>query len=75
MKYFLIIFHYQHLDELILHLAIQEFVYKTANENSNYTSNNALYETFKTFSIKVAFVANTTYDMPRVKDLRAIALD
>jgi hypothetical protein len=53
----------------------QEFVYKTANENSNYTSNNALYETFKTFSIKVAFVANTTYDMPRVKDLRAIALD
>ena len=36
---------------------------------------NALYETFKTFSIKVAFVANTTYDMPRVKDLRAIALD
>ena len=53
----------------------QEFVYKTANENANYTSNNALYETFKTFSIKVTFVANTTYDMPRVKDLRAIALD
>tara|TARA_Y100001951_G_scaffold49040_1_gene38650 strand:+ start:1655 stop:4474 length:2820 start_codon:yes stop_codon:yes gene_type:complete len=53
----------------------QEFVYKTTNENSNYTSDNALYETFKTFSIKVAFVANTTYDMPRVKDLRAIALD
>ena len=53
----------------------QEFVYKTVNETAEYSSGGALYETFKTFSIKISMVANTTYDMPRVKDLRAIALD
>ena len=29
----------------------------------------------KIFAIKIALVADTTYDMPRVKDMRAIALD
>jgi hypothetical protein len=53
----------------------QEFVYKTVNDTVEYTSGNALYNTFKTFSIKISMVANTTYDMPRVKDMRAIALD
>jgi len=53
----------------------QEFIYKTKKETTGYTSNNALYETFKTFSVKISYVANTTYDMPRVKDMRAIALD
>ncbi len=53
----------------------QEFVYKTVNDTVEYASGNALYNTFKTFSIKISMVANTTYDMPRVKDMRAIALD
>ena len=53
----------------------REFIYKTKKETTGYTSNNALYGTFKTFSVKIAYVANTTYDMPRVKDMRAIALD
>jgi len=54
---------------------IQEFIFKTPSETTAYTSNNVRYETFKTFAIKMALVADTTYDMPRVKDMRAIALD
>lgn len=54
---------------------IQEFIYKTSSEDTSYTSNSIRYETFKTFAVKIALVANTTYDMPRVKDMRAIALD
>mgnify|MGYP001208318918 CR=1 FL=1 len=53
----------------------QEFVYKTVNETTEYSSSGALYDSFKTFSVKISMVANTSYDMPRVKDLRAIALD
>ncbi len=54
---------------------IKEFTYKTSGDTAAYTSNNVRYETFKIFSIKIALVADTTYDMPRVKDMRAIALD
>ena len=54
---------------------IQEFIFKTPNETTAYSSNNVRYETFKIFAIKIALVAATTYDMPRVKDMRAIALD
>ena len=54
---------------------IQEFIYKTPSESVAYTSNKVRYETFKTFAIKIALVANTYYDMPKVKDMRAIALD
>ena len=54
---------------------VQEFIYKTPSDSVAYTSNKVRYETFKTFAIKIAMVANTTYDMPKVKDMRAIALD
>ena len=54
---------------------IQEFIYKTPLDSVAYTSNKVRYETFKTFAIKIAMVANTTHDMPKVKDMRAIALD
>ena len=54
---------------------IQEFIFKSPSETTAYTSNNVRYETFKIFAIKIALVADTTYDMPRVKDMRAIALD
>ena len=54
---------------------IQEFVYKTSGETTAYTSNKVRYETFKTFAVKIALVADTTYDMPRIRDMRAIALD
>ena len=54
---------------------IQEFIYKTSSETTAYTSNKVRYETFKTFAVKIALVADTFYDMPRVKDMRTIALD
>ena len=54
---------------------IQEFVFKTSGETTAYTSNKVRYETFKTFAVKIALVANTAWDMPRVRDMRAIALD
>ena len=54
---------------------IQEFIYKTSSDTIAYISNKVRYETFKTFAIKIAMVANTSYDMPKVKDMRAIALD
>jgi len=54
---------------------VREFIYQTPAETTAYTSNSVRYETFKTFAIKIALVADTTYDMPRVKDMRAIALD
>ena len=54
---------------------IQEFIYQTPAETAAYTSNSVRYETFKTFAVKIALTADTTYDMPRVKDMRAIALD
>ena len=54
---------------------VQEFIYKTSSESTAYTSNKVRYETFKTFAVKIAMVANTYYDMPKVKDMRAIALD
>ena len=54
---------------------IVEYIYKTPNDTTAYTSNSVRYETYKTFAVKIALVADTTYDMPRVKDMRAIALD
>ena len=54
---------------------IKEFIFKTPSETTAYTSNSVRYETFKTFAVKIALVADTTYDMPRVKDMRTIALD
>ena len=54
---------------------IVEYIYKTPNDTTAYTSNSVRYETYKIFAVKIALVADTTYDMPRVKDMRAIALD
>jgi hypothetical protein len=54
---------------------IREFIYKTSSDTIAYISNKVRYETFKTFAIKIAMVANTFHDMPKVKDMRAIALD
>ena len=54
---------------------IQEFIYNTPLDSTAYISDKVRYETFKTFAIKIALVANTYYDMPKVRDMRAIALD
>ena len=53
----------------------QEYIFKTANEEAAYESNKIRYETFKVFAIKIVILASTTHDMPRLRDVRAIAMD
>ena len=45
-----------------------------ANNAITYTSGSTAYNTFKTFSIKVVLSGSDTTDVPKVRDLRAIAL-
>jgi hypothetical protein len=45
-----------------------------ANNTVSYTSGSTAYNTFKTFSIKVVMSGSDTTDVPKVRDLRAIAL-
>ncbi len=45
-----------------------------ANNAITYTSGSTAYNTFKTFSIKVVMSGSDTTDVPKVRDLRAIAL-
>ena len=54
---------------------IKEYVFKTTDEKITYSSGNADYDKFKTFSIKVALTSDTASTVPRVRDMRAIALD
>jgi len=45
-----------------------------ANNAITYTTGSTAYNTFKTFSIKVVMSGSDTTDVPKVRDLRAIAL-
>ena len=45
-----------------------------SNNSITYTSGSTAYNTFKTFSIKVVMSGSDTTDVPKVRDLRAIAL-
>jgi hypothetical protein len=45
-----------------------------ANNSISYTSGSTAFNTFKTFSIKVVMSGSNTTDVPKVRDLRAIAL-
>ena len=54
---------------------VKEFVYKTADEKINYTSDSVLYDKFKTFSVKIVLTSNNAVTVPKVRDVRAIALD
>jgi hypothetical protein len=40
----------------------------------SYTSNNVTYNTFRTFAVKIVMAGTNTADVPRIRDLRAIAL-
>jgi hypothetical protein len=46
----------------------------SANNAVTYTSGSTAYNTFKTFSIKVVMSGSDTTEVPKVRDLRAIAL-
>ena len=54
---------------------IKEFIFKTSNDSVSYTSGNTTYNKFKSFIIKIALLSTETTNPPKVKDLRAIALD
>jgi len=46
----------------------------TANNSVSYTNGSTAFNSFKTFSIKIVMSGSDTTDVPRVRDLRAIAL-
>ena len=45
-----------------------------ANNTISYTTNSTAYNSFKTFAIKIVMASSNTTDVPKVRDLRAIAL-
>ena len=54
---------------------IKEYTYKTSGEEIEYTSNNVNYDTFKSFAVKVIMTSNNVTVVPKVRDIRTIALD
>jgi hypothetical protein len=44
-----------------------------ANEIS-YTSNNVVYDTFRTFAVKIVMSGESSVDVPKIRDLRVIAI-
>ena len=46
----------------------------SANNSVNYTSGTTAFNSFKTFAIKIVMSGSDTTDVPKVRDLRAIAL-
>jgi len=54
-------------------IATQDLI-TVANNAITYTTGSTAYNTFKTFSIKVVMSGSDTTDVPKVRDLRAIAL-
>ena len=54
---------------------IKEFIFKTNNDAVTYTSGNVTYNKFKSFIIKIALLSTESCNPPKIKDLRAIALD
>ena len=54
----------------------REFIFRSEGNALSYTDDNGTkYKKFKTFSIKLGLLSTNTTDVPRIKDLRALALD
>ena len=51
-----------------------EFEYDPVGINVNYTSGGATYTSFKTFAIKIVMTSISTTKVPRIGDMRVIAL-
>lgn len=45
-----------------------------ANNSVSYESNGSVYDTFRTFAIKIVMAGTNTADVPKIRDLRIIAL-
>ena len=54
---------------------VKEYIFKTLNDVVNYTTDGITYDRFKSFIIKVGMLSTDNCDPPRIRDLRAIALD
>jgi hypothetical protein len=54
---------------------VKEFVYKTSSEKIEYSSNSVNYDTFKIFAVKVDLTSNNVVTVPKVRDIRVVALD
>jgi len=54
----------------------KELIYRSPGDSIDYTDDSGTnYKKFKTFSIKLCLLSSSTLKVPKVKDLRAIALD
>ena len=47
----------------------------STGEEIKYTSNNVNYDTFKSFAVKAIMTSNNATVVPKVRDIRIIALD
>ncbi len=54
---------------------IHEYQFKSPNDVITYTSNSVTYDKFKTFAIKIVLGSSSSSVIPKIKDLKAIALD
>jgi len=54
---------------------INEYVFRSSANNVSYTSSNVTYDKFKTFAIKIVLGSSSTSIIPKVKDMKAVALD
>jgi hypothetical protein len=54
---------------------VKEYIYKTSDEEVKYTSNSVNYDTFKSFAVKAIMTSNNVTVVPKVRDIRIIALD
>lgn len=54
---------------------INEYVFRSSANSVSYTSSNVTYDKFKTFAIKVVLGSASTSTIPKVKDMKAVALD
>ena len=54
---------------------IHEYAFKSPNDVITYTSSGVTYDKFKTFAIKIVLGSASSSIIPKIKDLKAIALD
>ena len=54
---------------------IKEYTYRTVDEAISYSSENVVYDKFKTFAVKLVLTSNNASVIPKVRDMRVIALD
>ena len=53
----------------------REFTFKTTNDSAEYTSGGTTFDRFKTFAIKIVLTSKDAAVVPKVRDMRAVALD